>query len=268
MDPFSRLVSPSGQRSWPMGSRAHVVVSVAARAETNRVALRVVGRALDHQEFADLAGAPDGASVRVVPCQGMLRLEMVQHGAYGYCGAQVLCRDRRGALLVCGGYRILDQQLRGQCLVLGMFQRQLVAAAHLGLHALLAAAERGPRDNGYYTWPRLGFDAALPPRILRSLPSYLRHARSVLDLMRSAAGRAWWRRRGVSLDVTFDLRPGSRSWIAFRRYLAEHATPFRPGFTGRARRIRSRNGAGGLVAPRRRRRLSARRSLRIDQRIC
>jgi hypothetical protein len=198
----------------------------------------------------------------------MLRLEMVQHGEYGYCGAQLLCRDRRGALLVCGGYRIFDQQLRGRCMVLSMFQRQLVTAARLGLAALRAVAERGPCDSGYYTWPRLGFNAALPPHILRRLPHDLRHARSVLDLMRSAAGRDWWRRRGVALNVTFDLRPGSRSWGAFRRYLAEHATPFRPGFASHVRRIRARNGAGQRMAPRRRRRLSVRRTLGIDQRIC
>jgi hypothetical protein len=268
MDPFSRQVLHDVHRLWPKGSRARVVVTAAAHAEVNRIALRVLGRTLDPQDYADLAGAPNDALVRVVPLHGMLRLEMVQEDAYGYCGAQLLFRNRRGALLVCGGYRILDPQLRGRCLVLAMFQRQVVAATRLGLHALLAIAERGPGNSGYYVWPRLGFDAALPPRILRILPRALRHARHVLDLMRSIAGRNWWRRRGVSLDVAFDLRPGSRSWSVFRRYLEEHAAPLRPAFGCQPRRIRSRNGASGLAAPRRRRRLSARRSLRIGQRIC
>lgn len=190
-----------------------------ARAETHRVAVRLFGRALRGREYADLAGAPDDAMVRVGPFRGMLQLEMVQAGRYGYCGAHLAFGDRPEAVLVSGGYRILDRRLCGQSLALGMCHRQLTAASSLGMQAVLAAADRGPGEDGYYRWPRLGFDAALPGRIVRRLPRSLRHARRLLDLMQSKAGRDWWRRHGIGLDVAFDLRPDSRCWSVFLRYL-------------------------------------------------
>jgi hypothetical protein len=175
----------------------------------------VFGRALSACELADLAGAPDDAVVRVRAQGGVLRLEMVQAARYGYCGAHVAVRGRRGAVLVCGGYRILDQALSEESRLLAMVQRQLIAAGRLGMWAVLAVADRGPGVYDYCTWPRLGFDAPLPPLIIRNLPCFLRGARRLLDLMQSERGRRWWRRHGVGLNVAFDLRRGSPCWNAF-----------------------------------------------------
>jgi hypothetical protein len=204
-----------------------VVVDEATRAETRRLAVCLFGRALRCSEYADLAGAPDDAVVRVRPLRGMLQLEMVQAARYGYCGAHLVLGDRRETVLVCGGYRILDRRLYGQRLTLGMCYRQLTAASSLGIQTVLASADRGPGEDGYIRWPRMGFDAALPRPIVRSLPRSLRRARRLLDLMQSQAGREWWRRHGIGLDVAFDLRPGSRCWRVFLRNFAGHIDPGR-----------------------------------------
>jgi len=204
----------------PVCSRARVVVDDATRTETRRVAVGLFGRLLRSPEYADLAGAPDDAVVRVRPLRGMLQLEMVQAARYGYCGAHLVLGDRPETVLVCGGYRILDRRLYGQRLTLGMCHRQLTAASSLGIQTVLASADRGPGEDGYYRWPRLGFDAALPRAIVRSLPRALRRARRLLDLMQSQAGREWWRRHGIGLNVAFDLRPGSHCWRVFLRNLA------------------------------------------------
>lgn len=206
---------------WPEHSGARVTVEAAERAEVRRVADRVLGRTLQPREYADLAGAPDDALVRLDVVGRKLRLGVIQPASYGYCGAHLVVGSRCGPVLICGGYRILDRRLSGQCLALQMFRRQLIGARRLDMRIVLAVADRGPVENGYYLWPRFGFDAALPPPILRSLPRSLRSARRVLDLMQSETGRRWWRRHGTALDVAFDLRPGSRCWAVFHRYLQE-----------------------------------------------
>ena len=76
-------------------------------------------------------------------------------------------------------------------------------------------------ENGYYTWPRLGFEGPLSPRIERKLPPGLEHARTVLDLMACEKGRLWWSEHGETICVAFDLNVGSRSRDVFTRYLRE-----------------------------------------------
>jgi hypothetical protein len=102
--------------------------------------------------------------------------------------------------------------------------RQLRYAQALGIVGVETFADRRPDDNGYYLWPRFGFDGPLPSQIRQELPQDLAAAQTVLDLMQSKAGRQWWRRHGVAIRVRFDLTLESRSWRAFLRYLDTPST--------------------------------------------
>jgi len=195
----------------------------ATRGDVERVAVRLFGRCLRPQEYAGLAGSPEDGLVRLGVSAGMLSIEVVERERFGYSGALVVTVDRGRPVVVTAGYRILDPELRGRCLSGLMLRRQLRAARRLGGRVVLAAADRGPREVGYYLFPRLGFDAPIPDQLAGRLPPGLRRVRRLLDLMRFEAGRQWWRLHGVGLEATFDLRPGSCSWMVFRRYLAERA---------------------------------------------
>jgi hypothetical protein len=94
-------------------------------------------------------------------------------------------------------------------------------ARRLGISRIELVAGRRSYENGYYTWPRFGFDGLLPPNIQQKLPPGLSHAQSVLDLMDGETGRRWWKEHGATVPVTFDLSQGSRSWEVFGRYLQE-----------------------------------------------
>ena len=113
---------------------------------------------------------------------------------------------------------------------LQMFYRQVRNAVTRGVACIEALAGRRRDENGYYTWPRYGFDCPLPAVIRRRLPVGLEDARTLLgrDVVRE--GRQWWRQHGTAVRVRFDLAPGSRS----RRTLAEY--------------IRARVGADLLMA--------------------
>ena len=106
--------------------------------------------------------------------------------------------------------------------------RQVEALRELGIDRIVTLAAGGrdaPDLNGFYTWPRLGFDGPIPDASIEELPSALSRTLGspalVSELMASAQGRAWWRANGRSFDATFDTRPGSRSSRVLDAYIRE-----------------------------------------------
>jgi hypothetical protein len=96
-----------------------------------------------------------------------------------------------------------------------------VAANFARIETFAAGSASTPRWNGYYTWPRLGYDAALTPAETESLPADLSQATTVLDLMATEPGRAWWKQHGSERKMVFDLTPGSRSLGMLGQYLQD-----------------------------------------------
>jgi hypothetical protein len=101
-------------------------------------------------------------------------------------------------------------------------------ARALGVTRIETDAGRGDHENGYYTWPRFGFDGPLPPRIHSMLPLGLTSAKSVLDLMDSKQGRQWWQKNGTSVQLVFEMAAQSRSWRVFEQYLVERRPQVTP----------------------------------------
>lgn len=81
------------------------------------------------------------------------------------------------------------------------------------------AGENGSSYNGYYSLPRLGFDAPIPGDLKSGLEEAGISAANISDLMGSDAGRAWWKNNGHGTDMTFDLSDGSISLDMLSSYL-------------------------------------------------
>ena len=122
-------------------------------------------------------------------------------------------------VLVNEGFHIHVGSMRRKGLGLRMFHRQLENAKTLGVTRIEADAGRRSGENGYYTWPRFGFDGLLPTEVRRGLPSRMKGVRSVLDLMVCERGRQWWKEHGRTISVTFDMSVQSRSRLVFDRYI-------------------------------------------------
>jgi hypothetical protein len=81
--------------------------------------------------------------------------------------------------------------------------------------------------NGYYTWPRLGYDGKLratdfdrmPAEMKAALPPGKRTYRNLFDNI--PGGADWWKKNGSSAEFTFDLKPGSPSMKALETYVAQ-----------------------------------------------
>jgi len=184
-------------------------------------ARRLLGADIEDRRWADLAGAPEGSEVEVSVYRGGLYLELRDPAAHGYHGVWRIVGRAGQTVLYLDALYVRPPEHRGHGLGLQIFHRQVRAAAALGVARILTRAGRRDDENGYYTWPRFGFDGPLPRRLGRSLPPACRDAVGVLDLMQSAAGRIWWRQHGFTLPVVFDLAPASRSRRVLAQYLAQ-----------------------------------------------
>jgi hypothetical protein len=106
------------------------------------------------------------------------------------------------------------------------FAHQVQALASVGVKRIETFASRldGANGlNGYYTWPRMGYDADIPDHLRETIPKEinLKADGTLLDLFQTQAGRDWWKKHGEAIDVEFDLTPGSRSMRVLDAYLAE-----------------------------------------------
>ena len=82
-----------------------------------------------------------------------------------------------------------------------------------------ANAQGQPISWGFYTSPRMGFDADIPAAT-PALPPALAGCTRLSHLMASAPGRAFWRNHGVKVPyMEFDLAANSLSWQTLLNYL-------------------------------------------------
>ena len=217
--------SLAGQFSlWPLRSSARVVVWPGEQSLIDRTARRFFGRVLQSWEYAGLCGAPDDVVVEVDILGRGLCLDFYQPEQFSCTGVRLVRWREHAATLVNDGLHICGERLQQQSMGLQILRRELCHARRLGIRHISATAGRRDDENGYYTWPRLGFDGPLPRPIFRQLPCHLRSARSVLDLMDTDSGRQWWREHGTTIQVVFDLASGSRSSRTFQRYLSRQFT--------------------------------------------
>jgi hypothetical protein len=210
-----------GEHSRGVRSGAAVAFFLGERGDADGVARELFGRRLQPWEYAGLAGAPDDALVEVGTLGRWLYLELSGPPEQAYRAFQLVLRVGRSLVVANDGFHIFRKRQQGRGLGIGVFARQLDHARRLGICRIETVAGRRSNENGYYTWPRFGFDGRLPPSIRESLPAGLNHCQSVLDVMDREAGRDWWRAHGISMPVTFDVTSRSRSWVVFRRYLRE-----------------------------------------------
>lgn len=120
-------------------------------------------------------------------------------------------------------YSECTMKLAGTGIARLILHRVALTAQANGFTSLVAAGSKfpatavTPATNGYYTYPKYGFDEAIPAAILAQITplqnAALQGRVTVLDLMADDVGRKFWKANGVQLNnMVFDLTPGSLSW--------------------------------------------------------
>jgi predicted double-glycine peptidase len=172
------------------------------------------------ERAGNLVGAPPGATVKVSTSEDrpdMLRIDVRAPGielCERYLGV-----DEQGRKYIRNEAILLTEQGHGQGTAI--FGSQVEQASQNGVAYIEAHASKGPDQNGYYTWPRLGYDQSLESiaeqgardaKVAAAARKAFPSAQSVLDVMSTPEGRDWWKKHGTDMEqAVFDLTPGSRS---------------------------------------------------------
>jgi GNAT superfamily N-acetyltransferase len=171
------------------------------------------------KDMASLVGAPDDARVTVGIYKG--KLEVGWESPAG--SASRTFRKVDGVPEVENVHFILEKEHQGTGLGTAVLAKQIAHATRHGLSKIKTYAAGNFRSidtyNGYYTWPRFGYDAPLDEWTREKLPATLADAGRLSDLMKTPEGREWWKVNGEDGDMEFDLRAGSLSRKVFAEYL-------------------------------------------------
>lgn len=188
---------------------------------------------LSDEEIAHVACAPPGARVRVSSHRpGRISFDV---GHDGVNADRTLYMDN--GKLVCSNNALTiedDSPHKGKGFQ--VFAAQVAALTKAGVSRIetYAAGRKGsPTYNGYYTWPRFGYDAhfgganfdAFPPDVKERTEKILGSDQSKWTLRglfdRVPGGRDAWKNHGGGGPMQFDLSDGSPSQKALAAYIEE-----------------------------------------------
>jgi hypothetical protein len=137
-----------------------------------------------------------------------------------------LSKTSDGKLVMHNNTFFMKPGAAGKGLGTKVFTDQVDATRELGVDRIETLAGRGKYNgqkmNGYYTWPRFGYDGPIPTgRGYRNPPPHLASAKTVGELMALPGGKEWWKENGRSVGLTFDLKDGSHSMKTLNAYKEE-----------------------------------------------
>ena len=190
------------------------------------VEFSVRGAMLDEADICGLTGAPDGSHISISLFDEGVSMVVNNQNVFQHPAEINLVRmdEAGGQVMILDALIMLRSRVLPSGFGLRMFAIQAHTAGRIGVSAIALEAAGSSTSsvfNGYYTWPRYGFDAKIDDSLRSILPGNLADAVSIADLMDSQEGRLWWKANGRERYMEFDLTPGSRSWQTLLKVMQE-----------------------------------------------
>lgn len=228
--PESAVMKQKGDgNNLPKLKKPQVKIRSTAQPEENKQRIKkLFGKDLDKGTLGAIANAVDGVDVDIsIDSTG--RYMTLKYGRGDIHANRSIRKDADGNVIIHNDiFEIEDHSpYKGKGAELFLNQVQALRDAGVSEIETHAAGYKGhSRFNGYYTWPRFGYDGTISEHIFDRLPENFKRkmgrSRSVLDLMELPGGKDAWKEHGGDiLDAKFDLRDGSRSMKTLEAYLKE-----------------------------------------------
>lgn len=213
----------------PGGSSYRFKIEPYDKEQVDAISYSIFGK-VDYEQLAKAAGSPKGSRVqletRTYKAGDIAILVTSKDDSIEYESRRLLLIEGDKKIVVNDGLGI-GRAFRGQGLGTQLFADQVSQAAALGFHEIRTDAAQGRGENGYYTWPRLGYDKLMEYKDWpwSKPPESFGKISRVSDLMRTLEGRVWWKENGGTLKgMIFDLKPGSQSREVLDAYVKERAS--------------------------------------------
>ena len=194
------------------------------RAETHAAIKQLLGEDAGPEHLAKVVGAPPGAKVQAYMAKGSYGglLLTVTGPGNAYSAQRSVRRDHQGALVMVNETFFMEPQHQGKGDGAKIFANQVAECKAAGFDRIVTVGGRASgKMNGYYTWPRLGYDGDLKGKLSKKLPQELADATTVQQLLSKSGGKEFWKANGKSIELEFDLNDGSRSLSVLKAYQEE-----------------------------------------------
>lgn len=189
--------------------------------QTDAIYREVLGE-LGKAEFVEAIGAPTGSKVSITSSSEVRGLEVdVRHKPTGLDMVRTFYRDESGSLIA--RHDFIETNPKGEGTGTRVFAKAVQGYRKIGVARVDARATgaRGHDFTGYRHWPKLGFNAPIPPDLAEQLRSDGFDAGDLHELILAYdEGYDWWKENGRTIDAAFDPAPGSKSDIILTRALA------------------------------------------------
>lgn len=212
------------------------------------------GRQLTRDELGGLVGAPEGSYIEIFTTSSEDNLSFALRGPAWdpmqrtlgepeFDALRYLERDQAtGDLVMHNASFLVRADMQGGGLGARIFADEVDTLSKLDVkyietHAVGAGPNTGlmPSSftqgaNGYYTWPRFGYNGPLPQEarnfieraILNGeIPAEWGNFTTIRQVMEASGGPEWWKANGVPLHLRFDLSDGSYSRRTLENYLKQ-----------------------------------------------
>lgn len=183
----------------------------------------ITGKDHPPEVLASLGSAPSGSTVKFEARGDSVNIS-ISNKEHGVEALRKLYRNEAGELILSNEEIKISRTGTGLGTVL--FKQQIDQAAAIGVKRIetVAAGNKGGKYNGYYTWPRLGYDGDLEPGHIQQLErGGLKNARKykkLSQLLKTDAGKRAWEQHGSGIRVSFDPKEGSKNRKVLDEYLA------------------------------------------------
>jgi hypothetical protein len=216
------------------------IITATKPGHLNTISKELFGRSLTAQEYSHLMAAPSGSRINIDILEnahewgyneavGEVISINVTHPYYRN-QARKIYRNTKGQLELHHAVWELHSHApkgTGTWVFLGAVN----AALKYKVDVITTDAAGNPGEllpdrqsfNGYYTWPRLGYNARLSEEHRAKLPTHLQTACTLNQLFLMKDGAEWWKLNGGSGQMVFSLNPRHSSLKVLSTYLRQKA---------------------------------------------
>lgn len=184
---------------------------------------------VDDQDIVSLCGIPDTLGDAIITCypnSNRILVRLAQPSAYDI--RRSLYKNKNGELILENEVMWAPKD-EGQRKGFGLqiFDQQVQWSQKLGVKKMITEAVRkdDPMDPGigYKIWPKFGYNAPIPDDFFdehrMTLMRHFNKAETIQDLYQTPEGQEFWSEWGDTVDMEFDLTPGSDSLRIWNAYL-------------------------------------------------
>lgn len=200
-------------------------IKVVFRGNAGEILEEALGRKLTPNEIGGLVGALDGSKIEAANSYSGMQFR-VSHPLVA-AQERILSIDGRGRLFMHNHY-FRTSRTAPEGIGLKSFATQVHHAEKFGIQYIDTDAVgdfKKSQDengwNGYYSWPRMGYNAELNEDDWEKFPLTYRGIPDLNSLFEQQNGNLVWKHFGTGREMIFDLDPTTPSWRILRKYLQE-----------------------------------------------